>query len=132
MPHNRSAAASAVTASVAAQDSGPSAGIGTRSRSSRDGGRAGRGAGLLDGTGARSSGGCSTVTAMPPIVGRTAVPPARRRTLPAVGGLHAGTLILAGAPIGDPGDVTPRLRAALPAAGAGATEGNRRLRRLAP
>ena len=42
-----------------------------------------------------------------------------------------GTLILAGAPIGDPSDASPRLRAALAAAPVIAAEDTRRLRRLA-
>jgi 16S rRNA (cytidine1402-2'-O)-methyltransferase len=42
-----------------------------------------------------------------------------------------GTLILAGAPLGDPADTSPRLRAALAAAGVIAAEDTRRLRRLA-
>jgi len=47
------------------------------------------------------------------------------------GGTGAGTLILAGAPLGDPGDVTPRLRAALASVDVVAVEDTRRLRRLA-
>jgi 16S rRNA (cytidine1402-2'-O)-methyltransferase len=42
-----------------------------------------------------------------------------------------GTLILAGAPLGDPADASPRLRAALAAAPVIAAEDTRRLRRLA-
>jgi 16S rRNA (cytidine1402-2'-O)-methyltransferase len=42
-----------------------------------------------------------------------------------------GTLILAGAPLGEPGDASPRLRAALAAAPVIAAEDTRRLRRLA-
>jgi 16S rRNA (cytidine1402-2'-O)-methyltransferase len=47
-----------------------------------------------------------------------------------VGGA-VGTLILAGAPLGDPADASPRLRAALAAAPVIAAEDTRRLRRLA-
>lgn len=46
-------------------------------------------------------------------------------------GAGAGTLILAGAPIGRPEDASPRLRAALETAGIIAAEDTRRLRRLA-
>ncbi len=46
-------------------------------------------------------------------------------------GVEPGTLVLAGAPLGDPRDVTPRLRAALQEAGVVAAEDTRRLRRLA-
>ncbi|WP_030452013.1 16S rRNA (cytidine(1402)-2'-O)-methyltransferase [Herbidospora cretacea] len=42
-----------------------------------------------------------------------------------------GTLVLAGAPIGQPGDASPRLRAALESADVIAAEDTRRLRRLA-
>jgi 16S rRNA (cytidine1402-2'-O)-methyltransferase len=45
--------------------------------------------------------------------------------------VEPGTLVLAGAPLGDPRDVTPRLRAALQEAGVVAAEDTRRLRRLA-
>jgi 16S rRNA (cytidine1402-2'-O)-methyltransferase len=45
--------------------------------------------------------------------------------------VEPGTLILAGAPLGDPADTSPRLRAALAAAGVIAAEDTRRLRRLA-
>jgi 16S rRNA (cytidine1402-2'-O)-methyltransferase len=44
---------------------------------------------------------------------------------------EAGTLVLAGAPLGDPGDASPRLRSALAAADVVAAEDTRRLRRLA-
>jgi len=43
----------------------------------------------------------------------------------------AGTLVLAGAPLGDPADASPRLRAALAGADVVAAEDTRRLRRLA-
>jgi 16S rRNA (cytidine1402-2'-O)-methyltransferase len=43
----------------------------------------------------------------------------------------AGTLVLAGAPLGDPADASPRLRQALAAADVVAAEDTRRLRRLA-
>jgi 16S rRNA (cytidine1402-2'-O)-methyltransferase len=44
--------------------------------------------------------------------------------------VEPGTLILAGAPLGDPADVSPRLRTALGAADVVAAEDTRRLRRL--
>jgi 16S rRNA (cytidine1402-2'-O)-methyltransferase len=45
--------------------------------------------------------------------------------------VEPGTLTLAGAPLGDPADTSPRLRAALAGAGVIAAEDTRRLRRLA-
>jgi 16S rRNA (cytidine1402-2'-O)-methyltransferase len=48
-----------------------------------------------------------------------------------VDGARGGTLVLAGTPIGDPGDASPRLRAELAGADLVAAEDTRRVRRLA-
>jgi 16S rRNA (cytidine1402-2'-O)-methyltransferase len=59
------------------------------------------------------------------------MPAAYSPVVPPVQPPKAGTLILAGTPIGDPSDASPRLRAALAAAPVIAAEDTRRLRRLA-
>ncbi len=72
----------------------------------------------------------------PDMSARTAVPEARqmnraREAFILEGVTDYGTLVLAGAPIGQPGDASPRLRAALESADVIAAEDTRRLRRLA-
>src|SRR5262249_12669074 len=123
MPHSRMSAAIPVITAVTIQDSAGSAG--SRERSWLNAGTRNRrrpGVAPSSGCAGRARPSWAAVSDMAEAYSH-AVPPAEHSP--------PGGLILAGAPLGDPADASPRLRAALAAAPVIAAEDTRRLRRLA-